>query len=196
MTDAFIYDHVRTPRGRGKPDGALHEVSTLGLAVTALRALRARNALDDSPGRRRRSGLRRPRRRSGRRHSPRRGARLGLWRRRAGCPDQPVLRQRARRRELRRGPGHGRAARPGGRRRRRIDEPRRHRGVRRCLAHGPGHRDPLLLHAARRVGRPHRHQIRLLARRRRRLCGRKPAPRRHGLGRRAGSRRPSSRSAT
>ena len=43
MTDAFIYDHVRTPRGRGKPDGALHEVSTLGLAVTALKALKARD---------------------------------------------------------------------------------------------------------------------------------------------------------
>ena len=27
MTDAFIYDHVRTPRGRGKADGALHEVT-------------------------------------------------------------------------------------------------------------------------------------------------------------------------
>ena len=26
MSDAFIYDHVRTPRGRGKADGALHEV--------------------------------------------------------------------------------------------------------------------------------------------------------------------------
>ena len=48
MTDAFIYDHVRTPRGRGKPDGSLHEVSSLGLAVTALHALRARNDLDRS----------------------------------------------------------------------------------------------------------------------------------------------------
>ena len=46
MPDAFIYDHVRTPRGRGKPDGALHEVSTLGLATTALRALKERNGLD------------------------------------------------------------------------------------------------------------------------------------------------------
>jgi acetyl-CoA C-acetyltransferase len=46
MADAFIYDHVRTPRGRGKPDGALHEVSTLGLATTALKALRLRNHLD------------------------------------------------------------------------------------------------------------------------------------------------------
>ena len=46
MAEAFIYDHVRTPRGRGKPDGALHEVSTLGLATTALNALRHRNHLD------------------------------------------------------------------------------------------------------------------------------------------------------
>jgi acetyl-CoA C-acetyltransferase len=46
MADAFIYDHLRTPRGRGKPDGGLHEVSTLGLATAALSALRLRNHLD------------------------------------------------------------------------------------------------------------------------------------------------------
>lgn len=46
MADAFIYDHVRTPRGRGKPDGSLHEVSTLGLATSALKSLRERNNLD------------------------------------------------------------------------------------------------------------------------------------------------------
>jgi acetyl-CoA C-acetyltransferase len=46
MAQAFIYDHVRTPRGRGKPDGALHEVSSLGLAAAVLRALKDRNALD------------------------------------------------------------------------------------------------------------------------------------------------------
>ena len=45
MTDAFIYDAVRTPRGRGKVDGSLHEVSTLGLAVTALEAIKSRNGL-------------------------------------------------------------------------------------------------------------------------------------------------------
>ena len=39
MADAFIFDHVRTPRGRGKPDGSLHEVSTLGLAATVFAAL-------------------------------------------------------------------------------------------------------------------------------------------------------------
>ena len=46
MTDAFIYDHVRTPRGRGKDDGALHEVTALNLATQALTALKDRNALD------------------------------------------------------------------------------------------------------------------------------------------------------
>jgi acetyl-CoA C-acetyltransferase len=46
MADAFIYDHVRTPRGRGKPDGALHEVTALSLAAQTLRAIRDRNELD------------------------------------------------------------------------------------------------------------------------------------------------------
>jgi acetyl-CoA C-acetyltransferase len=46
MPEAFIYDAVRTPRGRGKPDGALHEVSSLALAVTALKAIKARNGLE------------------------------------------------------------------------------------------------------------------------------------------------------
>jgi acetyl-CoA C-acetyltransferase len=46
MAEAFIYDAVRTPRGRGKADGSLHEVSTLGLATTALRALAERNDLE------------------------------------------------------------------------------------------------------------------------------------------------------
>src|SRR5947208_16617292 len=46
MPDAFIYDHVRTPRGRGKADGALHEVTALDLATQALAAIRERNKLD------------------------------------------------------------------------------------------------------------------------------------------------------
>jgi acetyl-CoA C-acetyltransferase len=46
MSDAFIYDHVRTPRGRGRPDGSLHEVTALQLAAQVLGALRDRNALD------------------------------------------------------------------------------------------------------------------------------------------------------
>jgi acetyl-CoA C-acetyltransferase len=46
MPEAFIYDHLRTPRGRGKVDGALHEVTALGLATQTLAAVRERNALD------------------------------------------------------------------------------------------------------------------------------------------------------
>src|SRR5450432_3799058 len=46
MPDAFIYDHLRTPRGRGKVDGALHEVTALNLAAQALAGIRERNALD------------------------------------------------------------------------------------------------------------------------------------------------------
>src|SRR5215467_3346888 len=46
MPDAFIYDHVRTPRGRGKADGSLHEVTALNLATQALAAVKERNKLD------------------------------------------------------------------------------------------------------------------------------------------------------
>ncbi|QFU15558.1 acetyl-CoA C-acetyltransferase [Microvirga thermotolerans] len=46
MAEAFIYDAVRTPRGRGKPDGSLHEVPAVDLAVTTLDAIRRRNELD------------------------------------------------------------------------------------------------------------------------------------------------------
>src|SRR5476651_1184230 len=46
MPDAFIYDHVRTPRGRGKADGALHEVTALNLAAQALGALKDRSKFD------------------------------------------------------------------------------------------------------------------------------------------------------
>src|SRR6478672_929977 len=45
MPEAFIYDHVRTPRGRGKADGALHEVTALALATVPLQALKERNNL-------------------------------------------------------------------------------------------------------------------------------------------------------
>jgi acetyl-CoA C-acetyltransferase len=48
MPDAFIYDHVRTPRGRGKADGALHEVTALNLATQSLATLKDRNALDSA----------------------------------------------------------------------------------------------------------------------------------------------------
>ena len=48
MADAYIYDAVRTPRGKGKPDGSLHEATALYLATTVLQAIRDRNQLDTS----------------------------------------------------------------------------------------------------------------------------------------------------
>ncbi len=48
MTEAYIYDAVRTPRGRGKKSGSLHEVTPMRLASTALQAIRDRNDLDTS----------------------------------------------------------------------------------------------------------------------------------------------------
>ncbi|GGY39170.1 acetyl-CoA C-acetyltransferase [Parvularcula lutaonensis] len=46
MTEAFIYDAVRTPRGKGKPDGSLHEITPVQLGAQVLQALRDRNELD------------------------------------------------------------------------------------------------------------------------------------------------------
>jgi acetyl-CoA C-acetyltransferase len=48
MAEAFIYDHVRTPRGKGRANGALHEVTALELATQALRSIRDRSRLDTS----------------------------------------------------------------------------------------------------------------------------------------------------
>ena len=48
MTDAFIYDAVRTPRGKGKTSGALHEITALELSTQTLEAIRDRNNLDTS----------------------------------------------------------------------------------------------------------------------------------------------------
>lgn len=46
MAEAFIYDHVRTPRGKGKAGGALNEITALSLATQVLENLRDRNKLD------------------------------------------------------------------------------------------------------------------------------------------------------
>ncbi|WP_298560477.1 acetyl-CoA C-acetyltransferase [uncultured Aliiroseovarius sp.] len=46
MNDAYIYDAVRTPRGKGKKDGTLHEVTSVRLSSVALNALKERNNLD------------------------------------------------------------------------------------------------------------------------------------------------------
>jgi len=43
MADVFVYDAVRTPRGRGKKDGSLHEVPSVRLGAKVLEALRRGN---------------------------------------------------------------------------------------------------------------------------------------------------------
>ena len=48
MTDAYIFDHVRSPRGKGKSDGSLHQVTPIELLTQVLEALRDRNDLDTS----------------------------------------------------------------------------------------------------------------------------------------------------
>ena len=46
MTDAFIYDAVRSPRGKGRADGALHELTAVALSAKILNAVKSRNGLD------------------------------------------------------------------------------------------------------------------------------------------------------
>jgi len=46
MSDAYIYDTVRTPRGKGRPDGSLHEVTSVRLSAAVLNALKDRNGLE------------------------------------------------------------------------------------------------------------------------------------------------------
>ena len=48
MAEAYIYDAVRTPRGKGKKDGSLHEITALSLATQVLEGIRDRNGLDTS----------------------------------------------------------------------------------------------------------------------------------------------------
>jgi acetyl-CoA C-acetyltransferase len=48
MAEAFVFDHVRTPRGKGKADGSLHEVTAVRLASTVLKSIRDRSDLDAS----------------------------------------------------------------------------------------------------------------------------------------------------
>ena len=48
MSEAFIYDAVRTPRGKGKKDGSLHEVTPVHLLGNLFHAVQSRNQLDTS----------------------------------------------------------------------------------------------------------------------------------------------------
>ena len=46
MTDCYIYDTVRTPRGKGKKNGTLHEVTALELATQVLNNIKDRTKID------------------------------------------------------------------------------------------------------------------------------------------------------
>ncbi len=46
MSDAYIYDAVRSPRGKGRPDGALHEITSVALSAKVLNAVKERNGLE------------------------------------------------------------------------------------------------------------------------------------------------------
>ncbi|MDN3712262.1 acetyl-CoA C-acetyltransferase [Paracoccus cavernae] len=46
MTEAYIYDAARTPRGKGRPDGSLHEVTSVALSARLLDAVKERNGLE------------------------------------------------------------------------------------------------------------------------------------------------------
>lgn len=46
MTEAYIYDAARTPRGKGRKDGALHEVTSVALSARLLNAVKERNGLE------------------------------------------------------------------------------------------------------------------------------------------------------
>ena len=48
MTEAYIYDSIRSPRGKGRKDGSLHEVSSVALSSAILKELAKRNQLSTS----------------------------------------------------------------------------------------------------------------------------------------------------
>ena len=185
MAEAFVYDHLRTPRGKGKTVGSLHEVKPVDLVVGLLDEIQARNPVarpdrvDDVV-----LGVVSPDRRPGRRHRQDRGARGRLPRDRRRRPAQPLLRLRPRGRQPGRGAGPRRLRGPDPRRRRRVDEPGADGLRRRRLGDGPGHRADHRLRAAGHRRRPDRHARGLEPRRRRRVRRRVAPPRRQGLGQR------------
>ena len=184
MTDAYIYDAVRTPRGKGRKDGSLHEVTPVRLAVTALQALRDRNKLDTHLVDDVVLGCVMPIGEQGADIARTAAVVRGLRRDRVGRAGQPLLRLGPRSHQHGGGAGHV-GPEPGrDRRRRRIDVARADGLRRRRLADRSGRGHPDVLRAAGRLGRPDRHQVRLEPRRRRRLRRRIAEARQGRLGRR------------
>jgi hypothetical protein len=186
MADAFIYDHVRTPRGKGKKDGSLHEVTAVELGTTTLRALRDRNGLDTKLVEDVVFGCVDPVGEAGADIARTVAFKAGYGKE---VPGIQINRFCASGLDA---VNFGAAQVMSGqneladRRRRREHEPRRH-GRRAASGRSFG-RHRHLLHAAGRLGRSDRDEVRLLARRCRRLRRRKPEARPRRLGGRAASR--------
>ena len=164
MPEAYIYDHVRTPRGRGKKDGALHEVPAVRLAASTLEAIEERNGLDTGLVDDVILGCVDPIGEAG-------GdiARAAVFTAgyRNSVPGMQINRFCASGLDavnMGRDAGHVRQPRSGHFRRRREHEPHRAGRLGRGLGGGPAGRPALLLHAAGRLRRPHRLQVRLFAR--------------------------------
>ena len=197
MAEAFIYDHVRTPRGRGKPDGALYEVPTVRLAAGVLLALRDRSELDtrlvddvilgcvdpvgEAGGDVARAAV----------FAAGYGAHVPGMQINRFCASGLDAVNMAAAQVM---SGQHDLVVAGG-----VEShvARRHRRIRRGLAGRPVRGRAVLFHAAGRLGRPDRHEVRILARRLRRLCRGKPAAHGGGLERRPlrplrGSRSPTS----
>ena len=183
-TEAFVYDAVRTPRGRGKQNGSLHETKPVSLLVGLIDELRKRNPDARSrPHRGRHPRRRLAGRRPGRGHRAHRRSRRRSGEVRSGLPAQPVLRLRPRGGEHRGAEGALRLGGPAPRRRRRVDVAGAD-GLRRRRV-GTWTRDRVR-HRLRPAGhqrRPDRHDRGLQPRRRR------PVRRRVADARRQGDRR-------
>ena len=168
MTDAYIYDHVRTPRGKGKKDGCLHQATPVWLLRTLLQALQQRNTLDTALVDDVVLGCVTPVGEQG--ADIARTAVLDAdWAQTvAGVTQSRFCASGLESREPGRGQGRQRLGRPGGGRRCREHEPLDHGQRRRRLVHGPAHQPEAGLRAAGRGRRPDRHAGRLGPRR----CGR------------------------
>ena len=161
--EAFIYEAIRTPRGKSK-NGALNEVKPVNLVTGLVDELRRRFPdLDENPDQRHDPGRRVAGRRPGRRHRPHRGAGRGPARDHRRRAAQPVLRLRPGGRQHRRAEGALRLGRPGAGRRRRVDEPRPDGLRRRRMGDRPGDQLPDRLRAAGHRRRSDRHHRGLLA---------------------------------
>jgi acetyl-CoA C-acetyltransferase len=169
MTEAYIFDAVRTPRGKGRKDGALHGVTPIELAATALRALRDRNALDTAlvddvvlgcvePVAEQGADIARVAALYADYALTASGVTVSRF-----CASGPGGLQPGG------GAGHVRPVRPRRRRRRRIDVARADVLLGRRLADRPAGGGEDLFRAAGHLGRPDRHQVGLLAPRTRRL---------------------------